>query len=572
MTCKCHKDYNKKPQESCLYCAEKHIATAMQAYNEQGYLNTNRQFIIGELELARKHLDNYEQIAERIRQFRHDIQNRQVQVNKEQWQVLCNMLNEQIENEEKMNKARVIATAKQEQGKIYIFSNVEALESNKIKTYATDILVFLNKAVTYPHYRHNLGIKMLYRRSDQASYGNKIHGVDNWVVFGDNHNIDKSFIEDLKKTYDWNYQIEQGKVKCMTTGYMVTEWMHHRYPNHEIYLVNFGYEVSQSTYRCPWHNWKFEAQALSKYKHIFTAKKANIEQGKPINLLINTSGYLGDNVVMTAVLHNLYDSGKFKVNIQTNHPDVYAGLPYLDNTINPDNADYIINQGYSQDWRQGCKHMIQAIIDRISYTVNIPIECKYLVPELKIDLGNQPLMKSDKPYVVFNNGFQNSAPTKKYFNPYWQGIIDQNEEYQFVQVGQSKNHAMPLKNTISFIDKTDFKALCNIIANASCIITPPSGIMHIAGAYNKPCIVLSGGRQPESLTKYPNAVYLSSIDQFECCKGKGCHRNKWETDDANKKCLHYTNKDNETTADCMLCIKPVTVSNLLTDLLNKKDQ
>ena len=43
----------------------------------------------------------------------------------------------------------------------------------------------------------------------------------------------------------------------MTTGYMVTEYMRYKYPKAEINLVNFGYEVSQSTYRCPYHNWKF---------------------------------------------------------------------------------------------------------------------------------------------------------------------------------------------------------------------------------------------------------------------------------------------------------------------------
>ena len=60
----------------------------------------------------------------------------------------------------------------------------------------------------------------------------------------------------------------------MTTGYMVTKWMQQLYPDKEIYLVNFGYEVQKSTYRCPWHNWKFEAEQLAGFKHIF------LEEGK----------------------------------------------------------------------------------------------------------------------------------------------------------------------------------------------------------------------------------------------------------------------------------------------------
>ena len=34
-------------------------------------------------------------------------------------------------------------------------------------------------------------------------------------------------------------------------------------------LVNFGFEVQKSTYRCPWHNWKFEAEQLKTYNHIY---------------------------------------------------------------------------------------------------------------------------------------------------------------------------------------------------------------------------------------------------------------------------------------------------------------
>ena len=43
----------------------------------------------------------------------------------------------------------------------------------------------------------------------------------------------------------------------------------HKYPDSEIILVNFGYEVQKSTYRCPWHNWKFEAEDLKNLPHLF---------------------------------------------------------------------------------------------------------------------------------------------------------------------------------------------------------------------------------------------------------------------------------------------------------------
>ena len=36
-------------------------------------------------------------------------------------------------------------------------------------------------------------------------------------VFGPDAEIPNSFIKSLKKDYDWDYQIQKGKIKCATT-------------------------------------------------------------------------------------------------------------------------------------------------------------------------------------------------------------------------------------------------------------------------------------------------------------------------------------------------------------------
>ena len=556
--CNCENKYNKKPDEYCLYCAEKHLSTAMQAYNETGYLNNNRQFIIGELELARKHLAENDELAQKIRELRHDIQNRKIKVFPEKWDELCSLINTYIDRENQ----------KDIPGKIYIFSNVVENKKHSIETNKNDILVFLNKAVNYENYRRNPGLKMCFRRSKDESYGKDVKGAINRFVFDDSLiSIEKIFIDNLKKNYDWNYNIpenEDGNGQCMTTGYMVTEYMHQKYPEREIILVNFGYEVSESTFRCRNHNWKFENEALKKYQHINTAKTADRAEGKPIKLLIRASGWLGDNVYLTAVIHNLYDTGKIAVNVITKHPQIYLNNPYIDQSINESNADYILQQNYNSKWEQNCKHIIEYVTEKLAYNLNIEVPIKYLKPQIYFDL-KQPEIQGK--YIVINNGYQTSAETKKYFNGYWQQIIDANPDLRFVQVGQKKNHAIPLNNTIDMIDKTSLEQLINIIYYSECVISPVTGIVHIAGAFNKPCIVLSGGRQPESLTKYENSVYFGTINQLDCCMGKGCHRNKFETDNEAKKCLHCTKINDETTADCQLMTKPEMITAKLKELL-----
>ena len=563
MPCKCKKDFKKKPNEYCLFCAEKHFSTAKQAYYELGYQRTNRQLIIGQLELARKHLSKDEKLQLKIRDLRHRIQDRKVTITESEWDQICLLI------DRKINQENGVEDNPKQHGKIYIFSNVEQEQKNRIITNKNDLLVFLNKAVNFPHYKYSLGHKIVFRRSKDNSYGKNLSGITNRFVFDDKRGIDKAFLSKLKQSYDFNYQIEQGKVKCMTTGYMVTQYLHHKFPKHEIILVNFGYQVSNSTYRCNFHNWKFEAEQLKKYKHIYTAKKANLEAGKPIKLFITASGYLGDNLILTAVIHNLIDTGKLSVNIVTAHNTIFENNPYLDKSITPDNADYLLTQNYDSGWRENCKHIIELQTKRIAETINVEIPVKYLIPELYIDT-EQPIIKGD--YVVINNGFQASAPTKKYYNEYWQKIIDDNKEITFVQIGQKKNHAEPLKGSVSYIDKTNEKQLLNVIKNAKLVISPPSGCIHIAGAYNVPSIVLSGGRQPQSLTKYPNSFYFSSINKFDCCLGKGCHRNKFETDNEAKKCLHCSKLNGEYTADCMLIIKPNQITDKIKEMLTKSEK
>lgn len=90
MTCLCkegrrldvpHRHTDTNPQEPCLYCAEKHLATAAALARELGYAAPNRGYIIGELAAACWHLywatTEARELSAKIRDFRHRIQSRE---------------------------------------------------------------------------------------------------------------------------------------------------------------------------------------------------------------------------------------------------------------------------------------------------------------------------------------------------------------------------------------------------------------------------------------------------------------------------------------------------------------
>lgn len=90
-----------RPDEPCLFCAEKHLAAAMQLANECGYEVPNRQKIVGELVLAQWHLyRKHYSLAEKLRDIRHLVQSREESKIGTAWTEVCFEIDSlvQIEN------------------------------------------------------------------------------------------------------------------------------------------------------------------------------------------------------------------------------------------------------------------------------------------------------------------------------------------------------------------------------------------------------------------------------------------------------------------------------------------
>jgi|GEM_PF-1207376 len=276
MPCKCKQKAEDaaaatmSPEDNCMICAQKHFTQARRALKECGYeiSEDTHDFVIGELGLAICHVQiDYPELAMKIREIRHFIQYWQYAEIENRWQDVCSEMNQIIRKELHIDLPG--------SGTIYVFSNVKYPADKKIPVQPGDILVFLNKSESAEYYRKDNCAKFAFHRSQDENYGTPVPGCINRYVFDRTKSgigLKSDFISKLKKGYDWNYEIEKGKVKSMTTGYMVVKWLEDKYKRRKIVLVNFGYEVKNSTYRCPWHNWKFEAEQLKKFEHIYTAE------------------------------------------------------------------------------------------------------------------------------------------------------------------------------------------------------------------------------------------------------------------------------------------------------------
>lgn len=231
--CKCKSkvsmavDYSIGPDDYCPICADKHFSTAMQAAAEIGYEDVNRNMIVGELELARKHLAQIANLAEQIRQIRHLVQYRKEKQIGALWLDVCRHINSLITAELSKNKGN------KNKGKVYVLGNNVA--SGSLKLTPEDRIIFLGNKPSVSDYKNN--VKIRYHAQEEMP----LAGCFNYYLSGKLKNIyPPDFVESLKKEYDWNYE---AAVKEMSLAYIVVKHMARIYPAERIVLVNLPAEL-----------------------------------------------------------------------------------------------------------------------------------------------------------------------------------------------------------------------------------------------------------------------------------------------------------------------------------------
>jgi len=120
----------------------------------------------------------------------------------------------------------------------------------------------------------------------------------------------------------------------------------------------------------------------------------------------------------------------------------------------------------------------------------------------------------------------------------------------------------------------NLKQIIRLVYNSYGVITPVSFPMMLAAAipahprfkkYNRHCIVISGGREPNHYQQLPGHQFLHTIGQMKCCESGGCWKSRTvqldDKDEKNKSlCLHpIKNNMNQYVPECMMRITPEEV-------------
>lgn len=218
--------------------------------------------------------------------------------------------------------------------------------------------------------------------------------------------------------------------------------------------------------------------------------------------MIYTHNHVGDNICMTAVIHNIYQQTKQPVSFwcPQQYRFIFQKNPYV--FLQPQLQNGILIKYPGSQALSDKGNLCQAYSTDALQKLGLKEQLHYQKPQFYFHLQKPDLPQK---YVVISAGYQIATAVKNWGRFNWQAFVDKyKDRVTFVQVGaQSRNDSQPyLQGVISLVGKTDIKQLIQVIAFSSGVVCHASCAGHIAAAFNIPAIYIIGNREGQLIGKY----------------------------------------------------------------------
>lgn len=309
----------------------------------------------------------------------------------------------------------------------------------------------------------------------------------------------------------------------------------------------------------------------------------------PERVLIQNWQAPGDYVVLSAAIRDISKAypKRFEFDITVPNMDVYQANPYIKNFshngVRRVQAMYpLIHQS-----NQRRLHFLWGFLEYLNKTLGVQAPLTELRPDLHLTEVEKKLPPAGvkKPYWLFASGGKLDYTAKWWDPTCWQQTVNLlAPRFQMVQVGGKSHKHPPMRNVVDLVGKTSMRELMRLIYHAEGTLSIVTSIAHIAAAFNKPAIVLSGGREPwwwEAYTlenrefnlkagtpkwerpendDYIPHRFLHTIGNLPCCLTGGCWKSKIDVSGHTKSICTFPVSQNQVRLPrCMQLITPEIV-------------
>lgn len=265
---------------------------------------------------------------------------------------------------------------------------------------------------------------------------------------------------------------------------------------------------------------------------------------------------LGDAVCMTALVRDLKrQHPQYRVALDVNWRPVWDTNPYA--TVGADPHARRVEIGYTGGVTKSKNgqpvHLIRALCDDLEAKTGIAVEPEEPKGEILLKPAEKTSPVSGRYWVVVAGG-KLDMTVKHWHTHRFQEVVDRLKAYGIdcVQAGAAAvGHIHPpLANCLSAVGKTENpRDLFRLIAHADGVICGVTSAGHIAACFDKPCVVLGGGREEPSFYGYTNVglkdtfgprcapvaveqKILHTVGLMHCCDRRGCWRKRTVAIDA----------------------------------------
>lgn len=270
----------------------------------------------------------------------------------------------------------------------------------------------------------------------------------------------------------------------------------------------------------------------------------------------------GDLLMLTCAirdLHKMYPT-RFRTDVFCCYPEVFFNNPYITYFNKTDGRVPIINLEYAKarDKLAPLGYHFSSVFHYLFNELfpNLKLMKTSMRPDIYLTRNEMSeiileRLEIEKPYWIINSGVKQDIPVKGYPPNQWQKVIDVliNEGITLYQVGSHNDIHPTHKNIKSLVGRTEnLRDYFSLVYHSSGCINHVTMQMHVAAAFNKPCVIVAGGREDCRWEGYPDHRYLNSIGLLDCCRERGCWISKIEDCKHPYKDMPY--------ATCLVMIKP----------------
>lgn len=266
----------------------------------------------------------------------------------------------------------------------------------------------------------------------------------------------------------------------------------------------------------------------------------------------------GDIVTMTAVVRDLAlaHPGRFRISVQTPAAEVWRHNPYVVPREPKEPARWVklsYGDGIRRSGREAV-HFLTAWHDDLAKQTGIKVPLTLPKPDLHLSEAERAAPLVGGRYWVLLTGGKSDFTTKHWVYRRHQEVADALRAFgiPLVQAGAADDghHHPALDGALNLVGRTSLREFIRLIAGSEGVVCTITAAMHIAAAFDKPCVVTGGGREAwwwEGYGNWSKAFgpaasevrvphrYLHTLGSLDCCKDRGCWKNKVTSDEKDGK-------------------------------------